>query len=198
MKATAADLKRRLPGKVADEVRTRYNVKKSDVMPANGTGGSRRAGSVRVTGETVADLALVYRGHRLSPARFAMAPKAPQPAKGLPEKGPGARKHRRLEGAARASIRARRRKIKATITKGRRKVVHSQAFLAHTGGNGADKVKYIPFIRKGKSAYPIKAVKTTSVPQMVRNPNVQSLIEQDIDALIRERLAHNVKRFKKK
>lgn len=205
MQATAKDLKRRLPGKVADDVRTMYNIKKSDVMPTKigkAPSGARRAGSVTIKGDTIADMALIYRGRVLTPVRFNMSPKAPPPPKNLPEKGPGARKHRKLKGSERSELKKRRRKIKATVIKGQRKVIHSKAFLIHTGGAGRDKVQYIPVIRTGPrpnkdKAAPVEAKKTVSVPQMVRNAKVRPLIQQDLDKLVRERLAHNVRRFKK-
>lgn len=196
MKATTSDMKKRLPGRIADDVRTRYNIKKSEVMPA-GSGKGKKAGTIRVKGEKLSDVALVYRGRRLTHTHFGLTPKAPPAPKGLPEKGPGARKHRRLKGAERSAMRKRRRTLKATVLKGQKKVIHTKAFLVHTGAVDESKTQYIPFIRKGKKAMPLKVIKTVSVPQMVDNPNVRPLIEQDVDRLIRERLAHNVKRFKK-
>lgn len=196
MKATTSDMKKRLPGRIADDVRTRYNIKKSEVMPT-GSGKGKKAGTIRVKGEKLSDVALVYRGRRLTHTHFGLTPKAPPEPKGLPEKGPGARKHRRLKGAERSAMKKRRRTLKATVIKGQKKVIHTKAFLVHTGAVDESKTQYIPFIRKGKKAMPLKAIKTLSVPQMVDNPNVRPLIEQDVDKLIRDRLAHNVRRFKK-
>lgn len=194
MKSTTNDLRKRLPGKVADDVRTRYNIKKSEITPAK-TGKGRRVTTIKVKGEKVSELTLIYRGRRLTHTHFGLLPKSLPAPKNLPEKGPGARKHRRLKGGDRADLRKRRKKLTAKVLKGGRKVIHSQAFLVKTKGEGGG--QYLPFVRDGKKALPIKALKTVSVPQMIDHPRVRPLIEQDTNDLLMKRLAHNVKRFKK-
>ena len=172
LKATNADLKRRVPGKVADEVRSIYNIKKSEITPAGKSAAAakkRKAGSVRIEGESVSDLSIVYRGRPLTPTHFSMTPKKP-PARG---------------GRKRRS-----RQITAEIKKGKRKSLGPKVFLGSTGGAG-----FIPFKRKAARRYPIEAVKTVSLPQMVSNETVSKRIGQDINELIESRLRHHMDRF---
>ena len=84
----------------------------------------------------------------------------------------------------------RRKPITAEIKKGQRKSLGSNVFLGGNSGGG-----YIPFKRKGKSRYPIQAVKTVSVPQMVDNRTVSRAINRDINQMLEQRLEHNLNRF---
>lgn len=173
LKETSNDLRRRVPGKVADDVRTVYNIKKADIMPAK-KNAPRRAGKVSIQGETISELQIKYTGRPLSPARFGMTPKVPK------TKGKKIRK---------------RTPIKATIKKGQKKALDPHAFLATTGAYSSEKIQYIPFVRRGKKRYPINPVRTVSVPQMVSNDSVSELIKKDVNKLLEERLRHNVRRF---
>ena len=174
--ATGNDMKRRVPGKVADDVRTTYNIKKSDIMPSK-KNGTRKAGRISVKGDTVSAVSIVYTGHTLSVARFGMTPKSPN-SKGVKVK--------------------KRRPIRAQIKKGSKKVVSVRAFLGNTGTSSQDKTQYIAFMRKGKQPYPIVPVKTLSVPQMVSNERVMAMVEKDVNKMLEERLKHNLSRFMKK
>lgn len=185
LKATGSDMKRRVPGKVADDVRTMYNIPKADIMPAKKGDAVRRAGTIRVKGTTVSKVALVYTGHLLSVARFSMTPSAfelPKSQKGIPVK--------------------KRRRVKAKIKKqGGKKMPSSHAFLLPTGAReegGKKKIKAIPFVRTTKKPYPIKPVKTLSVPQMIDNEKVHKTIETDINTMLETRLKHNLNRFMKR
>lgn len=173
LKATSNDMRRRVPGKVADDVRTVYNIKKADIMPAK-KNAPRRAGSVSIQGETISQLQIKYTGRPLSPARFGMTPKVPK------TKGKKVNK---------------RTPIKATIKKGQKKALDPHAFLAKTGAYSSEKIQYIPFVRKGKKRYPINPVRTVSVPQMIDNESVSDQIRKDVNKLLEERLNHNVRRF---
>lgn len=177
LKATSNDMRRRVPGKVADDVRTVFNIKKADIVPEpNGAKKKiKRAGKVYVQGSTVADMQIVYKGRTLTPVHFGMTPKAP------PKKTAGKKRKRPT--------------IRATIKKGQRKVLHPKAFLGSTGARSDDKVNYLPFVRETAKRYPIKPIKTLSVPQMVDNRKVRALIRDDINDLLKQRLQHNVRRF---
>lgn len=177
LKATTNDMRRRVPGKVADDVRTVYNIKKADIVPEskNAKKKTKRAGKVYVQGSTVSEMQIVYRGRTLTPVHFGMTPKAP------PKRTAG-KKRRRVA-------------IKATIKKGQKKVLHPQAFLGSTGASNPDKVSYIPFVRETSKRYPIRPIKTLSVPQMVDNRKVRALINRDVNDLLRQRLQHNVRRY---
>ena len=170
--ATGNDMRRRVPGKVADEVRTVYNIKKSEVTPSGKSGKpKRKAGSVGVKGATISEVTITYTGRLLTPTHFSMTPKKPQP------QGRGKRK---------------RKPVTAEIKKGKRKSLGPSVFL---GDNGAG--QYIPFRRTTKKRYPIEALRTLSLPQMVDNDAVSKRIEKDVNDLFETRLEHNMKRFMK-
>lgn len=170
--ATANDMRRRVPGKVADEVRTVYNIKKSEVTPSGKSAKpKRKAGTISVKGATVADVTITYTGRLLTPTHFGMLPKKPQP---------------------RSNGKRRRKPVTAEIKKGKRKSLGSSVFL---GDNGAG--SYIPFRRTTAKRYPIEALRTLSLPQMVDNDTVSQRIEKDVNDLLETRLEHNMKRFMK-
>jgi hypothetical protein len=171
LEATVRDMRSRVPGFVAGEVTGVYNIKKSEVMPAkiNKKTGKlgKTAGTVRVIGKTVTGLEVVYTGRLLTPTHFGMRPKKLAKTK-----------------------RGRRAPITAEIKKGQRKQLHPDAFLGSNKGGG-----YIPFRRHTNKAYPIYAIKTLSMPQMVQNEIVYKKISNKVNSELEKRLAHNVKRF---
>lgn len=171
--ATGNDMRRRVPGKVADEVVTVYGIKKSEITPISKSAKKpkKTAGSIRVKGATVSEVSITYAGRLLTPTHFSMTPKAPPKPTGK---------------------KRRRKPITAQIKKGQRKSLGSDVFLGSNRGGG-----YIPFRRTTKSRYPIESVKTLSLPQMIDNENVSKRIQQDINELLEKRLAHNLKRFLK-
>lgn len=173
LKSTVSDMRKRVPGKVADEVRGVYNIKKAEITPSNGkkADGKKKAGRTIIKGETVADLVFIYSGRPLSPTHFGMTPK-------VPTKGKGGR-WRQVSA-----------KVKKTRKKWGRKI-----FLVKTGTKDKSKIPYITFTREGKDRYPIKVKKTVSLPQMVSNKDVRPNIDKQINELLEKRLANNVKRF---
>ena len=180
--ATSNDLRNRIPGMVADEVRKRYNVKKQEVMPAkkdkNGNW-KKTIGSVSAQGKQVTNVGIVYKGRLLTPIHFAMEPRRLPRSKKI-------RQNKRWK-KVRPSY-----EVTAAITTGGRKVLHSDAFLGRNKGGG-----YIPFRRTGKSAYPIESIKTTSLPQMIESPSVKENIDKKVRALIEGRLQHHITRLMK-
>ena len=86
-KRLISDMKTRVPGWVAAEVAKVYNIKKSEIIPAKVGGSSKAAGSVRVQGESVETMQIVYRGRPLTPTHFGMTPKSMRkPTKKLSKK----------------------------------------------------------------------------------------------------------------
>lgn len=170
--ATGNDMKARIPGYVATEVTGVYNIKKQEVMPKKAGGKPKKmAGKIRVSGTTVTSVAIEYSGRLLTPTHFSMRPKALTGGKGK---------------------RRKRKPITAEIKKGQRKALSTDAFLGSNKGGG-----YIPFRRTSAKAYPIKSIKTLSLPQMVDNQNVRANLNQKINTELSKRLEHNVKRFLK-
>lgn len=89
---------------------------------------------------------------------------------------------------------AKRRDITAEIIKGSRvSLAPGRAFLADNRGGG-----YIPFMRTGDDRYPIKSIKTLSVPQMITNEEVAEKIAENISAGLQKRLEHHVQQQLKK
>lgn len=170
LQATARDMKSRIPSWVAQEVVQTYGIKKSEINPSKKSP-KKLAGRIKVSGETVSEVTVVYSGRTLTPVHFGMTPKQPK------------QKGRRV---------ARRQPVKAAIKKGQKKTLHSQAFLGSNRGGG-----YIPFRRTGKAQYPIESIKTLSLPQMVDGDGVRERIEERINVELEKRLEHNVERFMK-
>lgn len=171
IKATANDMRNRIPGWVATEVTGTYNIKKSEVMPAKkGKDGklTKAVGNIAARGVTVNSVQIVYQGRVLTPVHFGMKPK---------KLTPGAKGRKR-------------KAITAEIKKGQRKALHSDAFLGSNRGGG-----YIPFKRSGPKRYPIESIKTVSLPQMVENETVYEKIQKVINTGLSKRLEHNIKRF---
>lgn len=187
IKRTVSDMRNRVPGYVAAEVSADYNIKKGQVMPAkklkNGKW-KKTAGSVRVKGETLETVTVVYEGEMLTPVRFDMNPKKPKKAKAAKKK----RKHRRNPTPKPPA-----EPITAEIKRGQRKKLHPSAFLGKNNGGG-----YIPFRRTGKSRYPIESIKTISVPQMVEGKEVYPRIQEKINDQLQKRLDHHLKQYLEK
>lgn len=66
-------------------------------------------------------------------------------------------------------------------------------FVGPTGAKSADKVQANVFQRTGKSRFPIKVLKTLSVPQMITNTNVEEKIQAQAAAKLQERVNHEIK-----
>lgn len=133
------------------------------------------AGTVRIEGESINNLSLIYTGRLLTPTHFGMKPKA-RPMSTKDTNGKVIKK-------------ARRYTVTAEIIKGQRKALGSNVFLGSNKGAG-----YIPFQRKGDGRLPINAVKTLSVPQMITNQTVAADIELKLQNVLEDRLSHNMKR----
>ena len=75
---------------------------------------------------------------------------------------------------------------------GGRKNLPEQAFLGTNKGSG-----YIPFMRTGASAYPIKAIKTVSVPQMITGEDASPKVIELVNDKLEAELARQLARFNK-
>lgn len=167
--ATGRDMKSRVPGWAADEVRNVYNIQKKEITPKKGGKPKKMAGKIYVGGTTVSSVTIAYEGRTLTPTHFGMRPKALTGGKGKRKK---------------------RKPITAEIKKGQRKSLGPTVFLGSNRGGG-----YIPFKRTGAKRYPIESVKTLSLPQMIDNPDVRENINTKINTELGKRLEHNIRRF---
>lgn len=125
-------------------------------------------GQRRIKGNIVESVALTYKGRMLTPTHFKMRPA-----------------HRKTKPY----------RVSQEVFKGRRKNLPAGVFLASSGGEGSAQ---IPFQRVGSERYPIKSIKTLSVPQMIENKKVQPLIQEKIDEMLSNRLEHYVNRMLEK
>lgn len=78
---TVKDVKARAPGWIAQEVTAVYNIKKGEIVPSSSGKPKKMAGTIRITGETIEELALTYKGRLLTPVHFGMTPKSPPAGK---------------------------------------------------------------------------------------------------------------------
>ena len=169
---TISDCKQRGPAQVTKAVTAVYGIKSGDVTEAGkaAKGGAKTVGSIKVKGVAVDSVQLVYKGRLLTPTHFSMSPK------------------KRPEGG-------KKYKVKASVYKGQKKVLGTSVFLAPSGAAGTTE---IPFKRTTEKRYPIEAVKTVSIPQMITNEKVAADIQARMDELLATRLKHNTERIASK
>ena len=173
------DLRRDVPATVAKAVSKRYNIKTSEMKPPavkvnvdkNGNKyKSKKAVDVRVDGEDLESMAVVYRGRRLTVQRFNMNPKKPANFTGRP----GHRKRAKKD-------------IQATVLRGKRSSVKMnghRTFIANVRG-----VNQAVHAKEGNRKIDFVA-KTLSVPIMVDNKEVR----KDINKGINETVSKSLKR----
>lgn len=171
LNATARDFGKRAPGWISQEVRNIYGTNAGTVKEAFQY--AKKSGTVKVSGVKgdriqVNNMQLIYRGRLLTPVHFRMTPKV--------------RPNKRYQ-------------VKATILKGERKSLASDAFLAGTGGESETQ---IAFRRAGAERLPIYPIKTVSVPQMITSDRTQDTINKRISKEMNKRLKHHIKRLNKK
>jgi len=168
VKRTISDFKSRAPAWVGAAVTKTYGISKGDVKGAF-KGVKKGIGSIKVSGVEVENMGLVYEGRTLTPTHFKMKPTSP------PKKRPAPYQ------------------ITAEIFKGKRLRLSRHAFLATNRGGG-----YIPFQREGAARYPIKAIKTVSIPQMLGNETVSKDIMENIETGLEKRVVHHLEQILKK
>ena len=162
---TLKDVKARAPGWIAQEVTAVYNIKKSEITPSGSGKPKKMAGSIQITGETIEELAITYKGRLLTPVHFGMTPKAPPRGKSYT--------------------------LKASVLKGQKKVIgrylntrtpggpfsqRSHNILMGTGNTKSDGTSWIPFQRMSPTRTNIEKFTTISVPQMVTSERTHEAI----------------------
>ena len=172
VKKTVSDCKTRAPAQVTKAVTAAYGIKSSEVTGAGkaAKGGAKSIGSKKVSGVTIDRMQLTYSGRLLTPIHFSMTPK---------QRPEGGKKY----------------KVKAAVYKGKKKVLSSHAFIASSGTAGTAQ---IPFKRTTEKRYPIEAIRTVSIPQMITNEKVSEDIQARMDELLAKRLEHQAKRLAEK
>lgn len=168
---TLKDMNSRAPGKVADAVRTVYNIKKSEITCKKGYS-KTAAGSISTKGQELAKFELRYEGRVLTPLHFGMTPKT------RPEK----KKYK-------VSAKIKKEKKQFTAPSG------GGVFLAPASKSSKT---VIPWLRESKERYDISPIKTLSLPQMVDNTDVREVISAELGELLEKRFNHHLDRHLKK
>lgn len=160
----------RAPAQVTKAVTKKYNIKKSEVTAAGKQAKTSKTkiGVIKLQGQTIKNIALIYKGRRLTPVHFGMKPKSLPASK-------------------------RRYNLSVEVFKGKRKPLVGQSdrpvFLGSNNGSG-----YIPFQRAGAKAHPIWSVKAVGIPQMIDNDEVREDIDKNIAKTLLKRYEHQANR----
>ena len=179
-KRTISDIKKRAPGWVATSVTKTYNIKKAEILGSQKN--KKPIGKVKVEGETIDELQLVFEGRLLTPVHFGMTPKKP-PAGGKSY----ILKAQFFKGKQVVIGRYNKKKIPGGPYSER-----SHNILMPTGASSPEKVPYIPFQRMSKNRKDIKKFTTLSVPQMITNEEVSKDIRSTLNENIEKRLDHHM------
>lgn len=185
VKATVRDVKARAPSWIAQEVTSVYNIKKGEITPSgkNSSKPKKMAGSVSVSGETIEELALTYKGRLLTPVHFGMTPKAPPAGKSYTLKAQILKGSKKVIG-----------RYKNTRTKGGPYSQRSHWILMGTGNTQADGTSWIPFQRMSTTRTDIQKMTTISVPQMITSDRTNEAIMLRLNTETKKRLDHHLKR----
>lgn len=181
--STVKDVKARAPGWIAQEVTAVYNIKKGEITPSSGGKPKKMAGSIRITGETIEELTLTYKGRLLTPVHFGMTPKAPPKGKSYTLKVQVLKGSKKVLG-----------RYKNTRTPGGPFSQRSHNILMGTGNTKEGGTNWIPFQRMSKTRTDIKKVTTISVPQMITSDRTNEAIMLRLNTEAAKRLDHHMKR----
>ena len=189
---TLADVRDRVPGWVGAEVAKQYGIKKGEV-------GDGKTSKLKVEGNKMPEVKLVYSGRVLTPAHFNMTPKAPKS-----DGGTYTLKATIIKGerTTLGKVKKLTKKQRAALGKnfrgeGTRSSDHSPIMLMRTGNTKVNGTNYIPFQRKSANRGDIHAIRTLSVPQMIDSERVRPNINKAIDEKLGKRLDHHMKLLKK-
>lgn len=187
IKKTINDFSSRAPAWVSKGIREHYGVDNVAIKDA-GPKKKRGATSIKIGGNTVDGVALVYEGRTLTLRHFKMSPKS------MPTER--AKKQIKIPGQAIAGagdvamIRPPKKyKVRATIIKGQRVKLPDNTFIASSNGSPA-----LPFQRTGPGRMPIEAVRTLSVPQMIEG-RARETVQEKVGEGLEKRFQHHVSQF---
>lgn len=185
VKYTVSDTKSRAPGWVAQVVTGVYNIKKTEITPSQGKNAKpkKMAGSIRVKGDTIESMTLVYTGRPLTPVRFGMTPKSPPKGKKYTLKMQVYKGKPEVIG-----------RYSNTRTPGGPFAKRSHNILMGTGNTKEGGVGYIPFQRMSENRNDLRKFTTVSVPQMITSEAVAPLLQERLNQEVGKRFDHNMKR----
>lgn len=197
LQRAVSDARTRIPGWVASEVTKVYNIKKSEVTPAKMKNGkaTKPVGSIRVNGETVSGLEIIYRGRVLSPVHFGMTPKAPKSG-AYTLKAEIIKGQKVILGKKKKLTKKQRRALGKNLRhEGVQTSQKSPIMLMSTGAKSEDKTQYIPFQRRSPDRKDIVPIKTVSLPQMVSSERTQEAINNTIAQNLEKRIGQLTKQL---
>ena len=181
--STVKDVKARAPGWIAQEVTAVYNIKKGEITPSSGGNPKKMAGSIRITGETIEELTLVYEGRLLTPVHFGMTPKTAPPGKSYTLRMQVVKGQKKVIG-----------RYLNTRTPGGPYSERSHNILMGTGNTKPGGVSAIPFQRMSRTRTDIKKFTTISVPSMITSERTNEKIMTRFQEETAKRLQHNLDR----
>ena len=168
---TMSDMNRRASGKVADAVRNVFTIKKAEIVPSKQKTDLKKAGTIKVSGQTIADFKLYYEGRRLTPLHFGMTPK----------ELPNNKKYRIYQKV---------KKNRTILAK-----PDKQGYVPFLAPASKGSSRIIPFQRQKDSREIEKVFKTVSLPQMVDNTQVREFINSELGDLLHKRFNHHYQRY---
>lgn len=180
---TIKDVKARAPGWIAQEVTAVYNIKKSEITPSGSGKPKKMAGSIQITGETIEELAITYKGRLLTPVHFGMTPKTAPPGKSYTLRMQMVKGQKKVIG-----------RYLNTRTPGGPYSERSHNILMGTGNTKAGGVSAIPFQRMSRTRTDIKKFTTISVPSMITSERTNEKIMTRLQEETAKRLQHNLDR----
>lgn len=180
---TIKDVKARAPGWIAQEVTAVYNIKKSEITPSGSGKPKKMAGSIQITGETIEELAITYKGRLLTPVHFGMTPKTAPPGKSYTLRMQVVKGQKKVIG-----------RYLNTRTPGGPYSERSHNILMGTGNTKAGGVSAIPFQRMSRTRTDIKKLTTISVPSMITSERTNEKILKRLQDETAKRLQHNLDR----
>lgn len=187
---TLRDAKDRAPAWVAAEVAKQYGIKKKEV-------GDGKTSRLKVEGDSVDNVKLVYTGRVLTPTHFNMTPKAPREG-AYTLKAEIIKGEKKVLGKVKKLTKKQRAQLAKNFRReGTRTSDHSPIMLMHTGNQRVDGTSYIPFQRKSTDRKDVKVVKGPSVPQMIDSERTAPNITKAINENLGKRLDHHMKLLEK-
>lgn len=185
-----SDMKTRVPGWIASEVVKEYGIKKAEITPTKAGKAGKSAGSIKVKGETVETMQIVYTGRMLTPVHFHMTPTAPKNTYTL--RAEILKGNRTILGKKKKLTKKQRANIGKNFRRqGTKNSPNSPIMLMPTGST------YIPFQRKSQDRNDVEAIKTISMPQMVSSERTREGIDKALEEGLEKRMAQHMKLLEK-
>ena len=184
MKALFSDASKRVPGWVSTEITNTYGIKKTDIS-------GKKVGNVKVQGDSIHNMKVVYTGRPLTYTHFSMSPKAPKEGGSYTLKATVIKGQRATLGKVKKLTKKQRADLAKNFTRsGTQRSTHSPIMLMKANGG-----QHLPFQRKSKNRKDIEAIKTVSLPQMVSSERTEKGIQTAINEGLSKRLDHHMERY---